>query len=114
MELNQLQEAVEGSDPYVSLAQASRRLGVSLSTLSDAVRNKRIPALVMPDKRRYVRLSVVKAYRVQKESGRKKDGAGDDALLAIAALSRQKGMRGLMPKDFSQQHDHYLYGTPKR
>jgi hypothetical protein len=114
MELNQLQEAVKGSDPYVSLAQASRHVGVPLSTLSDAVRNKRIPALIMPDKRRYVRLSVVKAYRNQKSNGRASVLSGSDALLAIVALSRQKGMRGLMPKDFSQQHDHYLYGTPKR
>jgi len=56
---------LEGPDPYLSLKQASDQVGIPLSTLSDAVRSKRVPALVMPDKRHYVRRSVIQAYARQ-------------------------------------------------
>ena len=46
----------------VSLAQAARETGVSLQTLSSAVSSGRVPALKMPDKRRYVQLDVVRRY----------------------------------------------------
>lgn len=46
----------------VSLAQAARETGVSLQTLSSAVSTGRVPALKMPDKRRYVQLAVVRRH----------------------------------------------------
>jgi predicted phosphatase len=46
----------------VSLAQAARETGVSLQTLSSAVSSGRVPALNMPDKRRYVQLDVVRRH----------------------------------------------------
>ena len=46
----------------VSLAQAARETGVSLQTLSSAVSSGRVPALKMPDKRRYVQLDVVRRH----------------------------------------------------
>ncbi len=108
-----LQNQIGGDDPLLSIAQAARRLAIPLSTLADAVRNKRLPALVMPDARKYVRLSVVRAYLASRSAANIKVGS-DDALTALAALSEDKSLRGVMPKDLSAQHDHYLYGTPKR
>jgi predicted phosphatase len=46
----------------VSLAQAARETGVSLQTLSSAVSSGRVPALKMPDKRRYVQVDVVRRH----------------------------------------------------
>jgi hypothetical protein len=36
--------------------------------------------------------------------------SGSDALAEIAKLARPLGL----PKDFSEQHDHYVKGTPRR
>lgn len=113
-EINKLQRALGGDDPLLSLAQASKRLGIPLSTLSDAVRNKRLPALVMPDARRYVRQSAVKTYVARRRAAQLRRGREGDALLDIAALADDPSVSGLMPSDFARQHDHYLYGTPKR
>jgi excisionase family DNA binding protein len=113
-EIEKLQRVLGGDDPLLSLAQASKRLGVPLSTLSDAVRNGRLPALTMPDERRYVRQSVVRAYVARQSKSRLPQDRDDDALLNIAALADGERSRGLMPSDFAKQHDHYLYGTPKR
>ena len=55
----------------VSLAQAARETGVSLQTLSSAVSSGRVPALKMPDKRRYVQLDVVRRY-FERDSGLEK------------------------------------------
>ncbi len=55
----------------VSLAQAARETGVSLQTLSSAVSSGRVPALNMPDKRRYVQLDVVRRY-FERDSGLEK------------------------------------------
>ncbi len=46
----------------VSLAQAARETGISLQTLSSAISSGRLPALRMPDKRRYVQLAVVRRH----------------------------------------------------
>ncbi len=108
-----LQRQIGGDDPLLSIAQASRRLAIPLSTLSDAIRNKRLPALVMPDARKYVRLSVVRAYLASRSNTGVQDNS-DDVLIALSALSQDKSLGGSMPKDLSAQHDHYLYGTPKR
>ena len=108
-----LQRQIGGDDPLLSIAQAARRFAIPLSTLADAVRNQRLPALVMPDARKYVRLSVLQAY-VEDRQTKDAQGTADDALIALAALSQDKSLRGLMPEDLAAQHDHYLYGTPKR
>ena len=49
----------------VSLAQAARETGISLQTLSSAVSSGRVPALKMPDKRRYVQLDVVRRHFIR-------------------------------------------------
>lgn len=48
--------------PFVSLAEASARTGVPLSTLAEAVRAHRVPALRVQERRWLVRLEAVRAW----------------------------------------------------
>lgn len=48
--------------PFVSLAEAARRTGVPLPTLSDAVRHGRVPAVQVQPRRWLVRVSAVRSY----------------------------------------------------
>jgi hypothetical protein len=91
-------------DPFLSLAQASRRAKIPLSSLSQAVSDGRLPALVMPDRRRYVAWSEVEAF-VRRVRG--KNNPKPHILLRLAALSEQLDSTGL-PSDFATNHDYYI------
>ena len=60
--VQKVQTALAESGPFVSLAEAARQTGVPLATLADAVRNKRLPALQVQDRRWLVRVSAVRSY----------------------------------------------------
>lgn len=53
--------------PFVSLAEASRKTGVPLQTISEAAKAGRLPALKVLG-RSWVRVSAVKAYAEKSES----------------------------------------------
>jgi hypothetical protein len=117
-EIVRLQRLLKGSDknPWLSLAQAARQVNMPLSTLAEAARQERLPTLVMPDMRRYVRLADVKAYLERTRRATKASPTAGDALLEIAKLASviAANKEAPLPADFSTEHDHYLYGTPKR
>lgn len=117
-EITRLQRLLKGSDknPWLSLAQAARQVNMPLSTLAEAARQERVPTLVMPDARRYVRLADVKAYVAKTRRAAKVPPTAGDALLAIAQLASviAANKQSPLPADFAEEHDHYLYGTPKR
>ena len=54
--------ALDRLGPFVSLAEAAQLTGVSLTTLADAVRHGRIPALQVQGRRWLVRPSAVRLY----------------------------------------------------
>ncbi|NJM39934.1 MAG: hypothetical protein HC853_03720 [Anaerolineae bacterium] len=87
-----------------------------LSTLAEAARQERLPTLVMPDARRYVRLADVKAFLAKTRPAAKAPPTAGDALLGIAQLASviAANKESPLPADLSEEHDHYLYGTPKR
>ena len=57
-----LERSLAESGPFISLSQASERTGIPLSTLAEAVRTKRVPALRVQERRWLVRMAAVKAY----------------------------------------------------
>jgi excisionase family DNA binding protein len=57
--VRRVNKLLEELGPFVSLAEASRRTGVPLATLSEAVRDGRIPAVQVQSRRWLVRVSAV-------------------------------------------------------
>jgi hypothetical protein len=42
------------------------------------------------------------------------EGSGQSTLARLAAIAREFPENPDLPEDLAAQHDHYLYGTPKR
>jgi len=95
------------NDPFLSLAQAARKANIPLSSLSQAVTQGHIAALVMPDKRRYVAWSDVESFIQQSRRGR---ATKPHVLLRLAQLADQSGPEDL-PTDFATNHDQYIHGS---
>lgn len=93
------------NDPFLSLAQAARRANIPLSSLSQAVTNGKIAALVMPDGRRYVAWSEVEKFMTHARNQRT---AKAYILLRLAELSSQGEIEDL-PSDFAANHDKYIH-----
>lgn len=54
--IDHIQLLLQQEGPFFSLTQLARQTGIPLQTLSSAVQSGRMPALTMPDGRRYVKL----------------------------------------------------------
>lgn len=96
---------LSANDPFFSLAQAARRANIPLSSLSQAVTNGKIAALVMPDGRRYVAWSEIEKFMTH---ARNHHAAKAYILLRLADLSSQ-GEIGDLPSDFAANHDKYIH-----
>ncbi len=96
---------LSANDPFLSLAQAARRANIPLSSLSQAVTNGRVSALVMPDGRRYVAWSDVEKFMTH---ARNHHTAKAYILLRLADISSQSEIEDL-PSDFAANHDQYIH-----
>ena len=95
------------NDPFLSLAQAARRAKIPLSSLSQAVTDGRVHALIMPDQRRYVAWSDVEQFVQRTRNGYV---VKPHILLRLAALSNRPDTKDL-PVDFSTNHDRTIPDT---
>ncbi len=110
--VRRVKQALETYGPFVSLSDAARETGVSLATLADAVRHKRIPALQVQRRRWLVRVSAVSAYFQKldelEDAGRLQDKLVKDGLLTDVRLhadrrfSRVKAVRYRGSKPLSE------------
>ena len=100
----QIMALLGSHDPFLSLAQASRRAKIPLSSLSQAVSDGRLHALVMPDHRRYVAWSEVEQFV---RNTRAKRAPKPYVLLRLAALAEGTEAQDL-PADFATSHDRYI------
>jgi hypothetical protein len=91
------QEALTRLGPFVSLASAARETGIPLPTLSDAVRNGRIPALKVQNRRWLVRLAAVRLY-----FGRAQPASPDEAeqRLVSRGVASLPSSRSLDPRAY--------------
>ena len=96
---------LSANDPFLSLAQAARRANIPLSSLSQAVTNGKVAALVMPDGRRYVAWSEVEKFMTHARNQRT---AKAYILLRLADISSQGEIDDL-PSDFAANHDKYIH-----
>ncbi len=68
-----------------------------------------VDAVDLPEKRR-VRLSIESAEPLETSA----EASGNRPLLALAEIAHRYPRNPDAPIDGAAQHDHYLYGTPKR
>ena len=104
---NQIESILDSHGPFVTLAEASRRLKSPVPTLADAVRAGRLSALRIFGKS-YVRLTDAESYlnRGTHQEGKSRFEEDLNRVLAIGDDSD-------LPADFSVNIDHYLYGHEK-
>jgi len=60
--VRKVERSLEELGPFMSLSEASEQTGIPLSTLAEAVRTRRVPALRVQERRWLVRLAAVRAY----------------------------------------------------
>ena len=96
---------LSSSDPFLSLAQAARRAGIPLSSLSQAVTSGKVSALIMPDRRRYVAWSDVEKFVTHTRSHQAPKA---HILLRLVELANQESVDNL-PADFATNHDKYIH-----
>lgn len=93
--------------PFLTLADAARQTDIPLPTLSDAVRNGRIPSLRL-FKKSYVRSRDVRAYVTQTKLTKGRPTLAETFANLAATVSDAQ-----VPTDLSTNLDHYLYGHEK-
>ena len=89
------------------LAQAARRAKIPVSSLSQAVTDGRVRALIMPDPRCHVAWSDVEQFVQHTRNGH---AVKPHILLHLAALSNRPDSKDL-PADFSTNHDRAIPDT---
>lgn len=68
--------------------------------------------VIIPDEPVSIPLDCALEITVQEVNGKLRARSSRDILLRIAEEAEAIG--GDLPTDLAEQHDHYLYGTPKR
>ena len=107
--VTQIMTLLGTNNPFLSLAQASRKAKIPLSSLSEAVTAGHVQALVMPDRRRYVAWSEVVQFA---HTTRVKREPSAHVLLRLVALSKRFDAQDL-PSDFALNHDKYIRNVPE-
>ena len=96
--VRQVEQSLVELGPFMSLSEASEKTGISLSTLAEAVRARRVPALRVQERRWLVRLEAIKAYFGESSDD---DYAAQRRLLqaGLIPLIRRREDRRLAPFD---------------